>query len=567
MDEHGAGPFGRRFGARHLSILIGLSALAWVVLRAGRKPSRALYPCQKAALSTSWCFLGAPLVGFISSRRWPRPALWIGIASIAALAFVFLGLPPLRTVGGEISAATLSLQAERVPEWVTRSRGFPGRVVHVADSAATSWDYATGWYGDYVDQEVVTAMVTEGLLTLTGRQTLRGAWEVLIPDFQPGEKLAIKVNFNNVSSDPPSGNAIDAIIEPVNALLGGLIDYGFAPSDITVFDVTRSNWNHGILPQRFTDGCDYEGVVFDEWITNAQAFSDTAVVRFDTSSGPGISDRPLARTVVEADYLIDVPVTKAHDYAGLTLSFKNHFGTFNRCDYLHNYVFTSGSYWTPDYNPLVDLWSNPHIGAKTVLILGDCLFGNWEHLNTPPTPWPSFGDGAPNSVFLATDPVAVDCVMADVLTVEGNIPETADQYLVLASAAGLGVYERAVSPGEYALIDYVALEGPFSGTGVEEGEGNAPRPRMISVTPNPSSETTVVHLNLPQGREGRATVRLFDVRGRLVRTLVEDERITGSRELAWDGTDGTGSRVASGVYWCCLDYEGERQTAPIVLVR
>ncbi len=41
----------------------------------------------------------------------------------------------------------------------------------------------------------------------------------------------------------------------------------------------------------------------------------------------------------------------------------------------------------------------------------------------------------------------------------------------------------------------------------------------------------------------------------------------GARELARDGRDNTGSRVASGVCWCCLDYEGVRETARVVMVR
>jgi uncharacterized protein (DUF362 family) len=565
MSGHTGRSLRERFGARHISILIGLSALGWVLFRTGRKPSRIVYPCQKAALSTSWLFLGLPVAGFITSRRWSRPALWITGIALCVLAVAFLGVPALRTSGAEVSASALTAQAERIPDWVAKGRAFNGRVVHVHDPAATSWDFTAGWYGDFVDQDVVTAMVTEGLLALTGTQTLQGAWQALIPDFQPGEKLAIKVNFNNVSSDPPTTNRIDAIIEPVNGLLGGLIDYGFEPSDITVFDVTRSNWNFGIVPQRFVDGCDFPGVSFVEWVSDAETFSDTAFLHFDPPAGT-ISDRPLANCVVEADYLISMPIGKAHDYAGVSLAFKNHFGSFMRCDYLHNHVFQSGAYWSADYNPLVELFLNHHIGGKTILTVTDCLYGNWEHLNTPPTPWPSFGDDAPNSIFLGTDVVAVDCVVTDVLAVEGSIPADADQYLVLASAAGLGVYERAVSPGVYSVIDYVHLEAPFDGTGIDAGHAAASR-GAIAVAPNPSAGSAVVHLTLSDGLVERGTVRLYDVRGRLVRTLLENEPIDDGRELVWDGKDDTGTRVASGVYWCSLDSGGRRETARVVLVR
>jgi uncharacterized protein (DUF362 family) len=511
-------------------------------------------------------FLGVPFAGFITSERWRRPALWIAGIAVAALAFIFLGVPALRMLDAEISASALSAQAERVPAWSGRAANLPGRVVHVRDTDATFWDYGTDWYGDYIDQDVVTAMVTEGLLTLTGTQSVHSAWQVLIPDFEPGQRLAIKVNFNNVTSLPP-GDDIDAVIEPVNALLGGLIDYGFAPSDITVFDVTNTIYHSGLIPQRFIDGCDYPGVNFEGWVTNGVSFSSTDAIVFNPPSGPGISNRRIARCLAEADYLINMPISKVHDYAGLTLTFKNHFGSFNRCDYAHNYVFTSSPYWSPDYSPLVDIWLNEHFGGKNVLILNDLLFGNWEHLFGPPTPWPSFGNGAPNSILLATDPVAIDCVAADFLAVEGNVPAGADQYLVLASAAGLGVFERAPSPGVYSIIDYTYLEGPFDGTGVNGGGPEAARPQMLTLPQNPVSDTASIHLELPMGYAGKATVRLYDVRGRLVRTLVEDETLTGSRDLSWDGRDDSGVRAASGVYWITLDYEGTRETARVVLVR
>jgi hypothetical protein len=561
MNRPSARLFRWPFGARSLSILLGLSALAWVLLRTGRRPSRVIYPCQRAALSTSWMFLGVPLAGFITTARWKRPAVWITAIAAGVLALVFAVGPSLWGAPGEATAAALTAYGERVPGW--SGRGFPGRVVHVHDVEATSWDFVEGWYGDYVDQGVVTAMMNEGLLTLTETQSVQDAWEVLIPDFSPGEKLAIKVNFNNAQTEPP-GPSIDAIIEPVNALLGGLIEYGFAPSDITVYDVTHAAHN-GRMPQRFIDGCDYPGVNFVAWVDNPDPYSDTEFVHFDPPSGSGISDRPLANVVVEADYLINMPIAKRHDYAGVTLSFKHHFGSINRCDYVHGYVFPAYGSYSPDYNPLVELYMNEHIGGKTVLTVIDCLYGNWEHLYSPPPPWTTFGDDAPNSLFLATDPVAVDCVAADFLSFELPLVPEADDYLVLASAAGLGVFERATVSGEYAIIDYLFLEAPFVTTGVDEQAGAA-RPAMLSVGPTPTSDATTIRMSPPSGGPASATLRVFNARGQLVATLFEEE-IRGEREVGWDGTDASGSRVASGVYWCTLDCEGRRESAPIVLVR
>jgi flagellar hook assembly protein FlgD len=64
--------------------------------------------------------------------------------------------------------------------------------------------------------------------------------------------------------------------------------------------------------------------------------------------------------------------------------------------------------------------------------------------------------------------------------------------------------------------------------------------------PNPfSAETTI-----PFGVEmpGHATLHVFDVSGRLVRTLLDGVLPAGERSLAWDGRDDAGQGVASGFY-------------------
>jgi uncharacterized protein (DUF362 family) len=450
-----------------------------------------------------------------------------------------------------------------MPAWTERDRPFEGRVVQVRDPDATYWDYATGWYGDYVDQDRVDAMVTAGLLELTGENTIVGAWSRLIPDFEPGKKLAIKVNFNNAGPDPPD-NDIDALIHPVNALLDGLLAFGFEPSDICVYDVTHA-YHNGEMPQRFIDGCEYPGVEFVKYVGNPEAFSDTAVVHFDPPSG-SISDRPLARCLVDADYLISMPILKRHDYAGVTLSFKNHFGTIDNCLLVHDHVFIQVPGYDPSYNGLIDLYLNHHVGGKTVLVLCDGLYGNYQHLWGVPPPWPQFGNDAPSTIVLGADPVAVDCVCHDILYREGTINDRSDDYLVLAGNLGLGVFEHESAPGEYSLIDFRYLEPPFDETGTDGTEEQPEVPDMLAVTPNPSTGPTL-HLRLPAEFDGRASLAIYNARGQLVRTLLDNARVRQDCEYEWDATDDDGVRVASGVYWCRLDYEGRIDTEKLLLVR
>jgi hypothetical protein len=64
--------------------------------------------------------------------------------------------------------------------------------------------------------------------------------------------------------------------------------------------------------------------------------------------------------------------------------------------------------------------------------------------------------------------------------------------------------------------------------------------------PNPFNPTTALEFGLPRG--GVASVRVFDLHGRLVRTLVNGQLPAGQHRANWDGRDGHGRPVASGVY-------------------
>lgn len=44
------------------------------------------------------------------------------------------------------------------------------------------------------------------------------------------------------------------------------------------------------------------------------------------------------------------------------------------------------------------------------------------------------------------------------------------------------------------------------------------------------------------------TLKIYNIRGQIVRTLVDEPKRTGSYEVIWDGKDEAGAEVASGVY-------------------
>jgi hypothetical protein len=94
-----------------------------------------------------------------------------------------------------------------------------------------------------------------------------------------------------------------------------------------------------------------------------------------------------------------------------------------------------------------------------------------------------------------------------------------------------------------------------------------PQPRALALRawPNPFNPTTTVQFYVPEG--GRVRLAVYDVAGRLVRSLLDVELSAGSHHAVWNGRDAVGRPLASGRYFASLR-AGERvETATLSLVR
>lgn len=77
-------------------------------------------------------------------------------------------------------------------------------------------------------------------------------------------------------------------------------------------------------------------------------------------------------------------------------------------------------------------------------------------------------------------------------------------------------------------------------------ESRAPNEPYATASPNPFNPSTTIHYGLPKSTSVDLTV--YDLAGRQVKTLVSGHVAAGDHESRWDGRDGSGSPVASGVY-------------------
>ena len=83
--------------------------------------------------------------------------------------------------------------------------------------------------------------------------------------------------------------------------------------------------------------------------------------------------------------------------------------------------------------------------------------------------------------------------------------------------------------------------------------------------PNPFNPATDIQFSLPA--DGRAALRIYDLSGRLVRTLFDGVLTAGPHTQRWNGRDDTGREAASGVYFARLVSQGEQRIKSMALVR
>jgi len=142
-----------------------------------------------------------------------------------------------------------------------------------------------------------------------------------------------------------------------------------------------------------------------------------------------------------------------------------------------------------------------------------------------------------------------------------------------------GSYQGRSFYGRWYVADAAASEGvasspsfrftvfgPHGATGVLAVEpGATGSGGRLAFGPNPFSTSTQVRFALPAS--SRATLKVYDLSGRAVRTLFNRTAEPGSYTIDWDGRDDAGRTVGDGVYFYRLDTNSGSSSARIVRVQ
>jgi hypothetical protein len=95
----------------------------------------------------------------------------------------------------------------------------------------------------------------------------------------------------------------------------------------------------------------------------------------------------------------------------------------------------------------------------------------------------------------------------------------------------------------------------------------APGLRLLPNTPNPFNPQTTLAFEVPGEAPAAVSLVVYDLRGRVVRRLVEGSLQPGRHTRVWDGRDDGGRTVAASTYLVRLESGGEVLTRPVALVK
>jgi len=87
----------------------------------------------------------------------------------------------------------------------------------------------------------------------------------------------------------------------------------------------------------------------------------------------------------------------------------------------------------------------------------------------------------------------------------------------------------------------------------------------LNVYPNPFNPSTTIAFNIPE--TGRARVSIYNVKGQIVKDLLNAELTRGDHSLVWDGRDENNFSVASGIYFIKLESGGKTSIRKAMLVK
>jgi len=234
--------------------------------------------------------------------------------------------------------------------------------------------------GSAVDPNRITALLDRAMQSLFSRDHPVDAWRKLV---RPGETVSLKINTLG-------GRGISTNVQFVAAICERLQQAGIKPTDITIWD---------------RDSAELERAGFHLAVggDRVQCYGTDRVGYEQELSAYGSVGSLLSKILTQrSNVLINVPVLKDHDGAGVTISLKNMYGVINNPNALHG---TACNPYIADLNMI------PQIHQKMKFIIGDMMTAVYEG---GPGYKPEYAWNE-NGIIVGEDRVAIDHTCAGII--------------------------------------------------------------------------------------------------------------------------------------------------------
>lgn len=127
-----------------------------------------------------------------------------------------------------------------------------------------------------------------------------------------------------------------------------------------------------------------------------------------------------------------------------------------------------------------------------------------------------------------------------------------------------GIRQKVGVTGANQIVT-ILEDGPNVGVEISRNQNSSPEAFTLRNFPNPFNPTTRIKYNLPS--KSYIFLRIFNLKGELIRTLVEGEVGPGDQSVQWDGSDESGRMVPAGIYLCQMKSELSTKSIRMIFLK
>ena len=144
------------------------------------------------------------------------------------------------------------------------------------------------------------------------------------------------------------------------------------------------------------------------------------------------------------------------------------------------------------------------------------------------------------------------------------LPGVYDIYASRVFYDDIVIEDVEVVAGEVSLVNFTMAGGPPSVIKKDNKKSISSNILMYNF-PNPFNPTTTIAFTIP--KNSQVYLGIYDISGKLIKTLIDAPIEAGYHTVVWDGTDDNGRSVSSGVYFYKLKSKGYEETKKMLLLK